>query len=149
MSHLIYKNPVSVLLLIFFTCYILFFSPDCSAQILNKVMGPIGGSGGSIPDQTQNTKSDNSTLIIIGAAVIAGFLVYTLVLDKAKPKNTEKTDSTSKQSLLENWINNSKNSTAMELNELQQLPLNLYIGVQNQDVCIPERKVIMGISCNF
>jgi len=148
MFHLIYKAPVSVLLLLFFSCYILFSSNDSNAQVLNRVMGPIGGSGGST-SQPQDTGGDNTTLIIIGAAVIAGFLVYTLVLDKDKPKKIEKPDSTSQQSLLKHRINNGNNISALELKESQQLPINIYAGVQNQDVLIPERKVIIGIYCNF
>ncbi len=118
MFRLKYKNYIPALFILIFSCYTIFSSPGY-AQEFYKVSDKIGGSSGST-GQAQDNSNDNTTLIIIGAAVIAGVLVYKLVLDKDEPKKDEKKDSTSNQSLLIRQLNKSNNNIASEIKKLQQ-----------------------------
>lgn len=134
--------------IVFFFCVVM--SPaETSAQGFYKVTDRIGGSGSST-GQTGDTGNNNSTLIIVGAAVIAGFLVYKLVLDKDKPVKDTKTDSTSsKQSLLIKDVNKDMNNIVSESEKFQQVPVNFYAGVQKNDLLMPGRKIIVGFIYNF
>lgn len=149
MFQLLYKTYMPGLLIIIFSWYILFSSPECYAQVLYKISDKIGGSSGST-GQSQDNNGNSSTLIIIGAAVIVGVLVYKMVLSKDDTKKNEKKDSTSKQSLLIKQINNNACGIAgSELENLKQLPINFYFGLQRSEALIAERKFILGLSYNF
>ncbi len=148
MFNRIYKTYFPFFLMIVFFCCIVFSSPDNYAQGIGKITDKIGGSGSST-GQTGDTGNNSSTLIIVGAAVIAGFLVYKLVLDKDKPiKDTTKTSS-SGESLLTDHINNGIIHAESEFEKIQHQPVNLYLSVQTSDIMTPAKKYIVGIVYNF
>lgn len=149
MMNKIYKSYLPLLLAFIFACCVVFSSQDNYAQGFYKITDKIGGSGSST-GQTGDTGSSSSTLIIVGAAVIAGFLVYKLVLDKDKPiKDTTKDTASSGESLLSENINNMINNTSLDFKKMPQLPINLYAGIQNPDIIVPARKYFIGLVYNF
>ena len=149
MFHSIYKISMPSLLIIIFVCYAIFSSPDSYAQGFYKINDKIGGNGSST-SQPENTSDNSTTIIIIGAAIIAGFLVYKLVLNKDTSAKVEKKDSTSSdESSLIKPIDESNNITLSAMKKLQKMPVNFFVSIQKPDILIPERKFIMGISYNF
>lgn len=147
MFRSIFRTGVPFLVLIFFGLQVILSSPDSYAQGMYKTTDVPGGSGG-VPTQPSNTE-DNTTLIIVGAVVIAGILVYTLVLNKDKSKKEEKQDSTSQQSLLFNPKNVLTGKISKHSPSLTDIPVNIYMGFQNIDPALSEKKFIMGISYKF
>lgn len=149
MFHWIYKTYLSFFLIISFFSCVIFSSQEGYAQGLNKITDKIGGSGNST-DQTGGTDNSSTTLIIVGAAVIAGFLVYKLVINKDKPVKEDKKDSTSNnESLKYRNTNISIYNRESEFEKYQQMPINFYAAIQKGDILVPERKLIMGITYNF
>lgn len=145
MILLFYKTHLPALLIIVFFCSVVFSAPEGYSQGFYKVTDKIGGSGSST-GQNGGTSDNSSALIIVGAAVIAGFLVYKLVLDKDKP---EKDTTSSKETLIFKGINERTNIKNEETDKFQQVPINFYAGLQYPDGLLPERKVIVGFIYNF
>lgn len=148
MFHRIHKTYFPLLLMIIFFFCVVFSCPDNFAQGIYKIKDKIGGSGSS--GQTGDTGNNSSTLIIVGAAVIAGFLVYKLVLDKDKPiKDTIKDNASSGESLLSEHFIKGLNYKESEFEKIQNQPINLYTSIQTFDVLATGRKYIVGIIYNF
>ena len=148
MFRSIYTACIPVLVLIIFGLQVILSSPDTYAQGMFKTSDVPGGSGGT-PTEPINTADNGTTLIIVGAVVIAGILVYTLVLDKDKSKKEEKQDTTSQQSLLLNPKNILTGEISKHSPALTDIPVNIYLGFQNIDPALSEKKFIMGISYKF
>jgi uncharacterized membrane protein len=148
MFHKLYKTYLPFFLIISFFCGVIFSSQDSYAQGLYKITDKIGGSGNST-DQTGGSVNSSTTLIIIGAAVIAGFLVYKLVINKDKPVKESGKDSTSNDESMLHRLNMNFDNTESEFEKYRQMPINFYAGIQKSDILVPERKLIMGISYNF
>lgn len=143
-----YRTYIPVLVMLIFGLQAIFYSPDSYAQTLMKSTD-VPGSGGST-SQSQDTGGSSSTLLIVGGVIIAGLLLYTLVIKKDNPEEGEKQDSTSARSLLPG--SNSLLAAGMvseNLRRMQQIPVNLYFGFQRANPVLPERKFILGITCNF
>ncbi len=149
MFRFIYKTSIPVLVLIIFGLQSVLLTPDGYAQGLMKTADVPGGSGGS-SSQSSDSGGGSTALLVIGGVIIAGFLFYKLVLNKDEPKKGEKEDSTSNESLLLRSSKNFASDVQTEnLRKLQEIPVNLYLGYQQIDPVIPEKRFIMGISYNF
>lgn len=148
MFRSIYRACIPVFVLIIFGLQAILSSPESYAQGFMKTNDNIGGDG--VPAQTQDSGGDNTTLWIVGGTVIAGLIVYELFIHKKESKKEEKQDSTSAESLLiKNCINFASDAPSKRFREIQDIPVNLYIGFQKVDPVLSERKFIMGISCTF
>jgi hypothetical protein len=148
MFRSINRACVPVLILIIFGIQTILSSPESYAQGLMKINDNIGGS--NVPAQTQDSGGDNTTLWIVGGTVIAGVLIYELFIHKKESKKEEKQDSTTTESLLlRSHINFASDTPSERFREIQDIPVNLYIGFQKVDPVLSERKFIMGISCTF
>ncbi len=149
MFRSIYRTSVPVLVLLIFGLQVIFLSPESYSQGLLKTANVPGG-GGSSSGQTEDTGGGSSALLIVGGVIIAGLLFYKLVIDKDESKKEEKKDSTSQGSLL---IRSPESLLPVEMPNRAQMmpdiPLNIYLGFQNSDPVLREKKFIMGISCKF
>lgn len=148
MFRSLYRTYIPVLVILIFGFQAIFYSPHSYAQTLMKSNDVPGGTGTA--GQSQDTGGSTSTLLIVGGVIIAGLLIYTLVIKKEKPEEGEKQDSASTQSLLPGSNSLLAAGTVSEnLRRMQQIPVNLYFGFQKANPVLPERKFILGITCNF
>lgn len=149
MFRSIYKKFIPVFVLMIFGFQIVFSSPDSYAQGLIKVADVPGGGSGST-SQSQDSGNSTTTLLIVGGVIIAGIILYQLVIKKDESEEGNKQDTTSSQSPLQ--LKNTgfeTNALSESLRKMQEIPINLYIGFQKVDPLLPERKFVMGVSCNF
>jgi hypothetical protein len=149
MIHSIYKTYLPLMILLTFSFQVIFFSPEIYAQGMSKINDLPGGGSGSTSQNQDTGGNDSATLLIVGVVIIAGILVYKLVIDKDEPKAEEKKDSTSNQSLLIRDSASKKNQLTSAVRKMEQLPVNLYVGIQQAGIILQERKLIFGVSYNF
>lgn len=100
---------------------------------------PGGGSGTT---QTEDS-NDNSTIYIVGGLLIAGILVYALVLKKDKKVDTDTT-----ASLNSNLIYSEANvlDTAEELQRVKdKIPVDLFLGIRNNEAVMNDKTYLLGL----
>ncbi len=148
MFRSIYITGIPVFVLVIFGLQVIFTSPESYAQGLLRTADDIGGSGSTT--QSEAPGNNSSTLLIVGGVIIAGLLFYTLVIDKNKNKKEEKQDSTSQGSLLlRNPTDILSGATSRHSEMTADIPVNIYLGFQNFNPVLCEKKFIVGITCNF
>ncbi len=100
------------------------------------------GGGGSGTTQTEES-NDNSTIYIIGGLLIAGILVYALVLKKDKKADTDTT-----ASLNSNLIYSEANGidSAQELQKVKdKIPVDLFLGIRNNAAVMNDKTYLLGV----
>jgi hypothetical protein len=143
------KITLPLLVLIIFGLQIIFYSPESYPQSLMKTADFPGGGSGS-PGSSGDTGGSSSALFIIGGVIIAGLLVYEFVVNKDESKKDEKQDSTSNQTfLLDNPHAYASGTFFKDLRGVEQIPVNLSLGIQKVEPGLTEMKFIVGISYNF
>ncbi|HSW56154.1 MAG TPA: hypothetical protein VLH59_13800 [Ignavibacteriaceae bacterium] len=101
---------------------------------------PGGGSGGSTQTEDSN---DNSTIYIVGGLLIAGILVYALVLKKDKKVDTDTT-----ASLNSNLIYSESNgfNSAEELQKVKdKIPVDVFWGIKNNEAIPNDKTYLFGL----
>jgi len=101
---------------------------------------PGGGGGGTTQTEESN---DNSTIYIVGGLVIAGILVYALVLKKDKKVDTDTT-----ASINSNLIYSEANvlDTAEELQRVKdKIPVDLFLGIRNNEAVMNDKTYLLGL----
>ena len=101
---------------------------------------PGGGSGGTTQTEDNN---DNSTIYIVGGLLIAGILVYALVLKKDKKVDTDTT-----ASLNSNLIYSEANDldTVEELQRVKdKIPVDLFLGIRNNEAVMNDKTYLLGV----
>ena len=113
-----------------------------SQQLYKSFEVPGGGSG--TPSSSVDS-NDDYILYIVGGAVIAGIVIYTLLKDK-KEKPTEDTTATllNDEFLAKNISFNDKVS-----NLQSQIPINISFGLQSDRVFKEEKIYFVGINCRL
>jgi len=100
------------------------------------------GGGGSGTTQTEES-NDNSTIYIVGGLLIAGILVYALVLKKDKKVDTDTT-----ASLNSNLIYSEANDldTTEELQRVKdKIPVDLFLGIRNNEAVMNDKTYLLGL----
>ncbi|HEY6626845.1 MAG TPA: hypothetical protein VIZ21_07810 [Ignavibacteriaceae bacterium] len=100
------------------------------------------GGGGSGTTQTEES-NDNSTIYIVGGLLIAGILVYALVLKKDKKVDTDTT-----ASLNSNLIYSEANGfdSAEELQKVKdKIPVDLFLGIRNNEAVMNDKTYLLGL----
>jgi len=106
--------------------------------------------GGTPSNDPESSSNDNTTMYVVGGAIIAGILVYALVFKKDKAKE-EKTDSTSAS------VFNSENILANDFSKAnygvvsarEKLPIDVYLGIRENKAVINDKTYLMGVSVRF
>jgi len=101
---------------------------------------PGGGGGGTTQTEESN---DNSTIYIVGGLLIAGILVYALVLKKDKKVDTDTT-----ASLNSNLIYSEANGfdSAEELQKVKdKIPVDLFLGIRNNEAVMNDKTYLLGL----
>ncbi len=118
------------------------FSSEVFAQNGMRINDQIGGSGNN---STQSDDSnDDAFLYVMGGLVIAGILVYALVIkkDKKAPEDsTKSTESKLRVSELDNF-----SSPELELQKVKEkIPVDLFMGIRNNAAVMNDKTYLLGL----
>lgn len=139
--HSILKLSFRTISFTLILCLVIFSSEVWSQNGL-RVFDEIGGGGGSTTTQSDDG-NDDTALYVVGGLVVAGILVYALVINKDKkaPEDSAKT----KESNLRLY---EVNSLAYE-QEIQKvkdkIPVDLIMGVRNNQAVLNDKTYLFGL----
>lgn len=117
-------------------------SSEVFAQSGLRINDQIGGSGNN---STQSDDSnDDAFLYVMGGIVIAGILVYALVIKKdtkAPEDSTKSTESKLRVSELDNF-----SSPELELQKVKEkIPFDLFMGIRNNEAVMNDKTYLLGL----
>ncbi len=101
----------------------------------SKIMEDIGSSSAA---KNVDSKTDN-TLLYVGAGLIVGFVIYQAFIAKPKAddKSKDEKDSDKKET----------KSLSQQLQEFQnEMPLDIHLGIQNNQYMRNQKQFVMGVS---
>lgn len=99
----------------------------------SRIMEDIGGGGTA---QNVDPKSDN-TLLYVAAGLVVGFVIYHALF--VKPKADAKSKEEGKEE--------EKKSLTQELQEFQnEVPVQLHLGINNNQYMYNQKQFVMGLS---
>lgn len=139
--HSILKLSFRTISFTLILCLVIFSSEVWSQNGL-RVFDEIGGGGGSTTTQSDDG-NDDTALYVVGGLVVAGILVYALIINKDKkaPEDSAKT----KESNLRLY---EVNSLAYE-QEIQKvkdkIPVDLIMGVRNNQAVLNDKTYLFGL----
>jgi len=117
-------------------------SSEVFAQNGLRVNDVPGGSG-STSSQSDNS-NDDTFLYVMGGLVIAGILVYALVIKKDKKAPEDSTKST--ESKLRVSELNVFSSPEQELQKVKdKIPVDLFMGIKNNEAVINDKTYLLGL----
>ena len=137
-----FKTGILFILFIF-SFEIVLLPPNTFPQSIKQVEDKIGGSGTNTTPE--DSKNDNTFLYIAAGAIIVGLIVWKVFLDKKEPKAKDeiKTDST-RTSLNKSFYKNLPDQE-LQLEKIQnQIPFEIYLGLQNNEQSIPGKNLSLG-----
>jgi len=129
----------SITLLLIISISIL--SSEIYAQNSLRIFDVPGGSGGSTSQSDQS--NDDTALYVVGGLVIAGILVYALVIKKDKKTDTDTTASVNSNLRLAeaNGFN-----PAEELQKVKdKIPVDLFLGIRNNEAVRNDKTYLLGL----
>lgn len=118
------------------------FSSEVFAQNGLKIFDVPGGSGGS--SSQSDDSNDDTFLYVMGGLVIAGILVYALVIKKDKKAPEDSTKST--ESKLKISEMDSFNSPEIELQKVKdKIPVDVFMGIRNNEAVMNDKTYLLGL----
>ena len=123
----------------------LFILNTSEAQQVNRIFEDIGGGSGNASNIAET--EDNTIYYVLGAAVIAGVVIYAVLQDK-KSKDKSKTDTTAVL-LNEDFLEQQLTLSDKIQKYKSQFPINVSIGMQNSFIDKEEKRYFVGMSYNF
>ena len=139
--QLLLKLPRFTLTLILSLSLIL-LSSEIHGQSNLRIFEDIGGGG---TNTTQNSESNDNTFIyIVGGLVLAGILVYGLVLHKDKKAESDTTASINSRLIYSNQDNTIRTKNEM-LKAKDKIPFDLFFGVKNNNAVLNDRTYLLGL----
>jgi hypothetical protein len=129
----------SITLLLIISISIL--SSEIYAQNSLRIFDVPGGSGGSTSQSDQS--NDDTALYVVGGLLIAGILVYALVIKKDKKTGEDTTASVNSNLRLAeaNGFN-----PAEELQKVKEkIPVDLFLGIRNNEAVMNDKTYLLGL----
>ena len=141
------KSLSSVIVILAFSIAVIFSSNTADAQSLWKLNAPPTGGGSTTGTSVPQDNSSNTGLIVLGGAVIVGFILYKVVFQN----NDEPGDSSDTSSSLIPAKSNVIRLQAESVIPQNDPPVNVYLGVRgdNYNSPIEEKTYIVGVSLKF
>lgn len=139
--HSILKLSFRTISFTLILCLVIFSSEVWSQNGL-RVFDEIGGGGGSTTTQSDDG-NDDTALYVVGGLVVAGILVYALVINKDKkaPEDSAKT----KESNLRLYEVNSL-AYDQEIQKVKdKIPVDLIMGVRNNQAVLNDKTYLLGL----
>jgi len=114
-------------------------SSEVYAQNNLRIFDVPGGSGSS--SQTEEN-SDDTFIYVAGGLLIAGILVYALVIKKDK-KAVEDTTASVNSNLILSEVNNF--NSAEEIQKVKdKIPVDLFMGIRNNEAVMNDKTYLLG-----
>ncbi len=112
-----------------------------------KIFEDIGGGSGTSSD---GSGSDNTFIYVAGGLLVAGVVAYALFFKKDS-KNEETSDSTTAVNYLTPIKNDFySNELDKEISSIREsFPVDIILGIKNDDSFIPGKTYLMGLSIRF
>jgi len=140
----VFRIPVYIIALIL-TLSISSLQLGTFAQSNLKIFeGPGGGESGTT--QTDNS-NDNTAIYVVGGLLVAGIIVYALFFKKDKKADTDTT-----AALNSNLIYSDANgfNSAEELQKVKdKIPVDLFLGIKNNDAVMNDKTYMLGLRVNL
>ena len=137
----LFVQAVSIILILSVTLT----SSDVFAQNGLRIY-EVPGGGGSTNTQ-QEESNDDTFFYIAGGLIVAGILVYALVIKKDKKADEDSTKSKSDLNLIE--INN-VTSTDAEIQKVRDnIPVDLFMGIRNNEAVLNDKTYLLGLKVKF
>lgn len=120
---------------------IILFSSEIYAQ--NGLRIYEGINGGSSTTESSNS-NDNTFIYVAGGLIVAGILVYALVLKKDKKTVSDTTASLNSRLIYSesNYANNSKDEL---LKARDRIPFDLFLGVKSNNAVLNDKTYLLGL----
>jgi hypothetical protein len=120
---------------------IILFSSEIYAQNGLRIYEDINGGGSTTESSNSN---DNTFIYVAGGLIVAGILVYALVLKKDKKAESDTTASINSRLIYtDNHGFHSINETLSELEE--SIPLDLFMAVKNSSSFLNDKTYLVGL----
>lgn len=117
------------------------FSSDTFAQSGLRIFDEIGGGGGNT-SQSDNS-NDDTALYVVGGLVVAGILVYALVIKKDKKTEVDTTASVNSNLILSE-VN--EFNAAVEVQKVKdKIPVDLFMGIRNNEAVRSDKTYLLGL----
>ena len=117
-------------------------SSEIFAQNGLRIYDVPGGSGGS--SSQSESSNDDTFLYVAGGLIIAGILVYALVIKKDKKAPEDSTKST--ESKLRISELDSFNSPEQELQKVRdKIPVDVFMGMRNNEAVMNDKTYLLGL----
>jgi hypothetical protein len=131
---------VSTLLLAF---SITLLTSEIYAQNNLRIFEDYGGGGGSSSIQSSNS-NDNTFIYVAGGLLVAGILVYALVLHKDKKAESDTTAAINSR-LIYSELNNINSAKDELLKAKERIPFDLFLGVKNNNTVLNDKTYLVGL----
>ena len=134
-------EPSFSILTMILTISIFLLPTESIAQNNLRIFEDPGGSGNGTT-QTEES-NDNTAMYVVGGLVIAGILVYALVIKKDK-----KTDIDTTASMNSNLKYSEVNGfdSAEELQKVKEkIPVDLFLGIRNNEAVMNDKTYMLGL----
>ena len=139
--QLLSKLPRFTLTLIL-SMSIILLSSEIYGQNNLRVFEDIGG--GSSNTSQSSDSNDNSFIYIAGGLLVAGILVYALVLHKDKKTETDTTASIDSRLIYSNSSDVNKIDNEM-VKAKEKIPFDFYLGVKNNKAVLNDKTYLLGL----
>lgn len=116
-------------------------SSESFAQSGLRIFEDIGG-GGNTTTQTDDS-NDNTALYVVGGLVVAGILVYALVINKDKKAPGDSTASTNSNLILSDVRGLSFDEEVQEVKE--KIPVDFFMGIRNNKAVVNDKTYLLGV----
>lgn len=111
------------------------------AQNNLRIFDEIGGGGSSTQQSNDN---DNTFIYVAGGLLIAGILVYALVLKKDKKAESDTTASINSRFIYSD--SNNINSVENQLIKAKErIPFDVFLGIKNNEALLNDKTYLVGL----
>ena len=111
------------------------------AQSSLRIFDEIGGGGSSTQQSNDN---DNTFIYVAGGLLIAGILVYALVLKKDKKAESDTTASIDSRFI----YSDSNNINSVEdqiIKAKERIPFDVFLGIKNNEALLNDKTYLVGL----
>ena len=117
-------------------------SSEVFAQNGLNIFEDYGSGGGSSTTQSDDS-NDDTILYVVGGLVVAGILVYALVLNKDKKAPGDTTSSTNSNLKLSNVSGLGYNEEIQKIKD--KIPVDLFMGIRNNEAIVNDKTYMFGV----
>ena len=118
------------------------FSSDVFAQSGLRIFDEYGGGSSSGTTQSDDS-NDDTALYVVGGLIIAGILVYALVIKKDKKTEEDTTASINSNLILSESHNFNSTEEIQKIKD--KIPVDLFMGIRNNEAVRNDKTYLLGL----